>query len=371
MSDRTVYTFSDLVSIVKTKIGINSTRLTNFAEGSNLLSIIEAACHFVEYLQLRVNKAIKAFSLKDAQGDDIDLRTQDWAVTRKPAKNATGIVTFYRSTPAPSQFTVFAGVQVSTTSDVFGNSLSYTLDNDVTFPSGAMSVSGYVTCTLPGIIGNCLAGQVAVKTSTISGVDTVSNLAAFTDGADRESDDALKKRVPEKINGLKAGCEAAIKAAALSVTGITVVRVVENEPALGQVSVYVSNESGTLSQTQLDAVKLAVETEAAFGIVSNVLTPDILYVSVSMDITYDDQYYTVAVIDSELRDQLFTFFMTNPDTTVKLWDLQLLIRNVPGVVNARNIKINGVADDYTTSGFKVIRLVDKQNPISINYRIDS
>lgn len=371
MADRTVYTFQNFVDTVKTKIGLKSSRLTNFSAGSNLLSIIEAVCHFVEYLQLRVNKAINSFSIKDAVDEDLDLRAGDYNVTRKQAKQATGIATFSRTTPAPSQFTVYAGSQVATTPDVYGNSLSYKLDNDITFPSGAMSVTGYVTCTVAGFVGNIAVGQISVMTSTISGVDAVSNAAAFTDGADKETDEALRQRIATTINGLKASCEQAIKAAALGVQGITVVRVTDNQPAPGQITVYVSNESGTLTSQQLADVRTAVNNEVAFGILANVLTPDVVYVAMSMDVIYDDEFYTKEEVDNNLRSAIYTFVTRNPETTLKLWDLQVLIRDIPGVINLKNLKINGIADDYTDSGFKVIRLTDKQNPVTINYTADS
>lgn len=371
MSDRTVYTFQDLVDTVKSKIGLMSSRLTNFSAGSNLLSIIESFCHFVEYLQLRTNKAIDAFAIKNAEDTDLDLRAGDYNIARKQTKSSTGIVTFSRTTPAPSQFAVYAGSEVSTTTDVYGNSLSYTLDADITFPSGAMSVTGNVTCTVDGIIGNIVIGQISRMTSVISGVDSVTNLAAFTDGANKETDEALRKRIPIVLNGLKAAVDQAIKAAVLSVQGITVVRVSDCEPAPGQITVYVSNESGTLSAQQLTDVKTAILSEIAFGVTYNVLTPDVVYVQISMDVTYDDEFYTKEEIDNNLRDSLFTFVTTNPETNLKLWDLQVLIRDIPGVTNLKNLKIAGVADDYTTSGFKVIRLVDKQNPVTITYTADT
>lgn len=372
MADRKIYTFNEITTNIETNIGSKSENLTDFTPGSNIKAIIDAFTHFVEFLQLQTNIGFEAFALRGARGDDLDLRVQDFGVTRKAAQQSTGIIQFKRNTPSPSDFTIYADGQLSTQSDVFGNTINYTIDSNIVFPSGSVSVTGWVTCTTAGIIGNVPSGYITSIVSSIPGVDTVVNNAAFTDGADEENDEQLRERVTLHINGLKAGNESAIRAAALSIPGVTVARVKENEPALGQITIFVSNQSGILTQEQIDAVNEAIDSAAAFGILVNLVTPTVNYITISMDVTYNKDFYeTDAVVDERVRTAINSFVMNNTEISTKIVDLTLKAYEVPGVKNVKNVKINGVASDFTSNGFDVTRLADKYTSITLNWSTES
>lgn len=367
MANRKFYTFSEIVGGIITRIGTLAPGLNDFTPGSNLRAIVDSFSYFVEFLQYQINVAFEAFTIRGATGIDLDNRVQDFGISRKPAVASRGIIRLSRNNPNPSTFTVNSGGQISTQPDVFGSTIDYTIDESIIFPAGATSVTGYVTCTVPGIIGNQPSGSVTNITSFIPGVDSAVNIEDFTNGADTETDEELRRRVPIHINGLKAGNESAIRAAALSVDGITVSRVDEGVPAPGQVTVYITNQYSQPTADQVAEVKRRVEDACAFGIAANIATPTRTNVIITLDIEYDGVNYKSTVIDQELKNNLDRLISTSTGTTLKIVDIILTAMEIPGVKNVKNVKIDGASTDKQVSDYGVIRIADKNTSIVANY----
>lgn len=342
-----------------------STSISDFTPGSIIRTMFEVVAVFVEFLQFLVEMAFNSFYTDTAEGDDLDNRIEDFDMERNESVSASGALTFQSDSAATETFIISAGTSVATQPDVFGNTIIFTLDDDVTFLSGALSATGVVTCSTPGVIGNVASGKITNITTSISGVDSVTNLAAFTNGATEESDDQVRKRIPIHLNGLQKGNEDGIKDAVFEVDGITLVRMEENNPQIGYITVYVSNESGVLTQEQIDAVGDAAEGAASFGIEVNVVTPTVEYVTISLDAEIDTTYYDLNLVKADIQDSIDERVRTNPDLDLYLYDI-ILAATVQGVNNVKNVKINNVASDYTVVGFKVIRLNDKTIDITIN-----
>jgi uncharacterized phage protein gp47/JayE len=281
------------------------------------------------------------------------------------AVSARGVQTFGRNTPAASTFTIFAGNTVSTEPDVFGNTVNYSVDYDITFVSGAMTATGYVTCQIFGINGNCTTGTITNIPTTISGVDYTTNLEAFSNGASAETDDQIRKRLPIHLNGLQKGNRYGIEADIYAIDGITFVRLEKNNPTDGVITVYVSNESGIISSEQLNTIETAISEAVSFGIEYSVVTPIVEYVTISLDAEIDTETYIEESIKALIIQSIDEVVRTNPNSDLFLYDI-ILASTVTGVSNVKNVRINGVAADYEVTGFKVIRLNDPEVDITIN-----
>jgi uncharacterized phage protein gp47/JayE len=365
MAIRQIYTISQIVNRLINRMTANSD-VTDYTPGSNIRTIFESIGVFIEYLQFLVEETYRSFYISTATTVDLDSRVNDFGMSRKVAKNSTGIIRFNRNTPATSTFVIAGGVQISTEPDVFGNTISYTLDNDVTFVSGSVAATGAITCLISGPEGNVASGTITNITSAIPGVDAVINPFPVTDGASAESDEQLRKRVPLFINGLKRANEDAIKSAILAIDGITLVGLKENSPLNGYITIYVSNESGQLTEQQLADIKEAAENAAAFGIQTSVVTPLVEYITIEFDAELDLDNYDLELTKQSIKDSIDEFIKTNAQSEVQRYDI-ILAATIPGVNNIYNVKINGTQADYQGSGdFVVIRLVDKNISITIN-----
>lgn len=364
MPQREIYSFTEILNRMITRMS-TTTSISDFTPGSNIRTIFETVSHFVEYLQFLIEAAFRSFYVDTAEGEDLDNRVEDFGMERREAVFASGVETFISDTPATETFIISAGTLVSTEADVFGNTIGYELDNDITFVSGALTATGTVTCTVAGIIGNVASGTITNISTTIPGVDSVINYSAFTNGSTEENDDQLRKRIPVHLNGLQKGNEDGIKAAILAIEGITLVRMEENTPSAGYITIYVSNESGVLTDDQLDEIQEAAESAASFGIETVVSTPTVEYIVITLDADIDDVNYELEFIKQDIRDSIAERVRTNPASDLLIFDL-ILAATVQGVNNVKNVKINGVADDYEVSGFKVIRLNDPDVDITVN-----
>lgn len=364
MAIRKIYTISEIVNRMISRMTAN-TSVTDYTPGSNIRSIFETVAIFIEYLQFLIEGVYRSFYVDSSSGNDLDSRVRDFGMARKAAKQATGKIKFQRNNPATSTFTVAANTEISTQPDVFGNTITYFLNNDVTFPSGAVEATGTIICTISGIDGNVASGKITNITSAIPGIDAVINTEALTDGASEESDSQLRKRVPIFINGLKRANEDAVKSAILAIEGITLVRLQENNPSNGIITVYVSNESGKLSQEQLDSVKIAAEDAAAFGVLANVIEPSIQYITIELTAELDTENYNQEILIYDMKSLIDEYIRTNPEFEVQRYNI-MLFATIPGVINIKDVKINGIQSDYQASGFVVIRLVDKETSIKIN-----
>jgi uncharacterized phage protein gp47/JayE len=364
MPERDIKTFEDFLNTLKLKIGAN-TDITDFSEGSDILTLSEAISFFMSYLQTEANKIYDNFSIKKAKGQYLRNRIQDIGMTAKPGVAASDVQKFGRNTPATSDFYIYAGSQVSTQPDVLGNTLDYIVLSDILFPSGAMYVTGLVSCTVTGKIGNTPSGTITNITSQITGIDYTINPVPFINGSEAETDDEIVKRIPIFLNGLKGGVEDSIRSAVLALPGITIAKIA-SEP--GSVTVYVSNQSGSLNAQQVLDVKNAVENNGvAFGIPANIITPSITYSIITFDAEYDgDNYPDVSVIENTLKQSIIDLVTVNSDPKLKIKDIMLLVAQEQGVTNVSNIKIDGEAKDKVVDGFSVIRLASV-NSIVINW----
>lgn len=365
MAIRQIYTLSQITNrLINRMTSVSS--ITDYTPGSNIRSIFESIAAFVEYMQFLVEEVYRSFYIDTASLDDLDARVRDFGMSRKQAKNATGIIKFMKNDPATSTFTISEGSQVSTEPDVFGNTISYTLDKDIFFVSGSVEVTGEITCAISGPEGNVASGKITNITSAIPGVDAIINPSALTDGASAETDEQLRRRVPIYINGLKRGNEDAIKSAILAIDGITLVKLEENNPLDGYITIYVSNESGQLTQDQIDAVRITAENAASFGIQVSVVTPSVIYVTIELDAEIDDVNYDEDIVKASMRSSIDEYIRINPESSVQLYRI-ILAGTIPGVENIKNVKINGIEDDYLSQqNFVVIRLNDKDLDITIN-----
>jgi uncharacterized phage protein gp47/JayE len=365
MALREFYSFQQIVQKAITYIGDNS-NLTDFTPGSNILTISEAWASFVEYLQLQINLAFRSFFPSTSKGQDLDNRMVDFGLVRNLAQPARGILTFGRNTPATSTFTIQQGVIVGTQPDPFGSTVDFATDSAIIFPSGATQVTGYVTCQLAGVIGNVGSGRITNILSTIGGVDFVVNPEAFVNGSSLESDDMFRKRIPIFLNGLKKGNEDAILSAILAIPGMTYADLEENVPTPGNVTVFVSNESGVLTDEQKSQVLLAAQKAAAFAITTSLVTPDIEYVNVSLDVEIDNINTITGVVVDNVKIVISNFINSVSSREVKMFDLIGEVGQLIGVLNVKNVKINGVNEDYTVPGFSVVKIEDYVNDITVN-----
>lgn len=251
--------FDDLRNRVAARAG-----LTDITQASSWGQVLWAiALEFGEsYYQLTNLRNL--FDLTTASGSDLDEVAKTVVpglLTRLPARRAIGEVVISRATDTGSTGVVNAGQIVQ---DATGTRF-VTLEAGVVLAGGAEIVAGHGTgrdagpilarAIEPGIAGNVASGEVTAFSSRPSGFTSVTNLTAFTGGAELESDDSFRARLRTYIASLSRCTPEAIESILLGtsdpVTGkdVRFVRVVEDPIDRGNFIVYIDDGAGTASET--------------------------------------------------------------------------------------------------------------------------
>jgi uncharacterized phage protein gp47/JayE len=367
--------FPSLVSQQVAAIQAGTSTLIDLTVGSVLRAIVEANAAVILWLQGLILQLLATTRAATSSGADLDSFVADFGLARLAAIAATGKVTFSRFT-ATMQATIPIGTTVQTAdgtqaytvvADVSNSAYNATLGVYV-IPAGTSSAQVTVLAATAGTGANAAAGQINTLASAVPYVDTVTNAAAFTTGANAETDDALRRRFVGYIASLSKATKNAIG------TGITGVQpgmhytLVENQTYAGATQLgfffaVVDDGTGvppssliTQVSTAIDAVRPLTSTFAVYAPV--VVTANIA-MTVSVAAGYDGTA-TKATVQAALLALVngLQLGQTLPYTRL----VQAAYDASPGVTNVTAITLNGGTADLTANTYSVI----KTGTITIN-----
>lgn len=243
---------------------ISRTDLSDVADSSSVKQVLSAAARQDDEIYYQLILLLQLFSIDTATGDDLDQRAaeiQPATIARIQAQKASGSVVFSRA-GTTGTVNVPIGTKVKTaTGEVFTTQAVATIT-----PSSPEQVSGHgvgrdsnsvsVVADVGGASGNVASGTVTkFEGGKPSGVNEVTNLAAFTNGLDRETDDAFRQRIKDFIAGLARCTVQAIEANVLgqvdpvSERTVTSAKAVEDIEERGEVTLYIDDGSGAIKTT--------------------------------------------------------------------------------------------------------------------------
>lgn len=182
-------------------------------EGSLIQTAVAPGAWALEGAYLKLANIQMAAYIDTATGTDLDYFVAGRGLTRTAATNAVRQGTFNIVIPAGSVFKTLNG------------------DDSVLFTSGDLITSGggtYVyelTCQTAGTIGNSYTGQI-IPVTAISGLTSATIGAVITDGADEETDEALRARYKVSLdNAPYGGNISEYRQAILAISGVGGVQV--------------------------------------------------------------------------------------------------------------------------------------------------
>lgn len=237
------------------------TVLNDLTQTSGIFEMLAAVARAVERFQQGQIDMLDDTDLDKAVGDDLVEIGKLYNLTKEGEITATGTVVFSR-TGTVGAVTIAIGEQVKVPAATAGQDLIYTTTAVGTILNGNQdSAPVAIVAALPGVDYNVNPDAITEFVTKPSGVDSVTNTVAVTNGRDVETDDNFRKRIKNKIESLSRstilGLEGAADGANDSVSGKTVqwVGVFEDEfwqlvtPNEPQVSVYIDDGNGTAEST--------------------------------------------------------------------------------------------------------------------------
>ncbi len=263
-------------------------------------------------------------------------------ITRRSATKATGHVTI---TGDPGT-AIPAGTQVSSDYLIF----DVLADSEVG-DSGSVIVQ--VQCETAGSSGNVPAGAIYEFPVTISGLNTVTNAEAFTNGYDIESIDDFSTRYYAAIRqSAGAGTEEDYETWALEVDGVAAARCFGRTPSVGSVTLYIMDQNHRAADADLLAAVAAHIDEVrpcpATVIVNSVTEVDIdvsatVYVASGTVSDYEE------AITAAIQAYITEIGYSRDSRRVSVVLIGEAILGVEGVTDVDNLTVNGGTDSIALS----------------------
>src|SRR5579884_561356 len=283
----------------------------DFSVGSVGLAIGEASSFMALWFQRMGLRLLALTRAQTSTGADLDSWMAQWplpigqsAFTRLPATYATGTVTFTRGdtslqgvvTIGPAgtaQLQSADGTQGFTVTLDTANAYYNPATGSYVCPAGTASIIVPAVAVNAGTVGNVAANTItSIVDGTISNIDSVTNVAAFTGGMAAENDDAFRQRFQLAIAALPSADETAIESAIANVQQGLFYLLVENKdyPGLGtdygSFFVVIDDGSHNPPSSLLTAVYNAIYAVRAFTVrPQGVYGPTTVTVSLSGTIT--------------------------------------------------------------------------------------
>ena len=172
--------------------------------------------------------------LETAAGTELEYRAEERGLVRKSAKIAEGTLSFGRNTALWYSVEIPQGTVASTEGGVrFFTTASAVLE------AGELSVSAAAKAEEGGRDGNAAPGAICVLVTPPSGIETVTNSAAFSGGVDAETDEELRERLLESCKNSSNGTNADYyRQCALKHDGVYSVSVIPRGRGAGTVDLY-------------------------------------------------------------------------------------------------------------------------------------
>lgn len=382
-----LFNFSAMVNLAAAQTQAASTRLLNLSVGSVTRSILEGASSVALWLQYQIVQLWLGTRLATSTGTDVDTFVNDFSLTRLPAVPSTGQVTLSRFTASISAFilpyfnadgstnasgvtlltadlTQSFGVETDTTNPAWSAAMGGYL-----LPSGTLSVTVPAQALTPGLASNVQAGAISLITIPVPGVDTVTNVAVFSNGQDAESDSALKLRFTSYIATRARATLAAVREAILSTQSGLSYGILENTlptgiPQPGYFTVTIDDGSGAPSSTLISSVYAAIDAVRPIGSRFTVQPPTIIVATVSMSITAAPNF-SKQTLQGAVSSAIQAYINgLGIGQTLYYSRLASVAYGVPGVLTVTNLLLNNTTQDLGGGPTQVVKATSASVVIS-------
>ncbi|MDR1701334.1 MAG: baseplate J/gp47 family protein, partial [Sporomusaceae bacterium] len=326
--------FKDVLADLISYVG-ESKKITDFNVGSVTRTILEAVAAIAEEVWHSLRLFVFKFFISTSEGEWLDKRLNDLGMERNQGSKAFGLLTFGRDTPSPLSVYIPAGTIATLQADT--GELSYITQQDAVLNIGDLAVDVKAEAADPGTEYNLLPDTLLKQAGiAITGIEWV-KIKLIGGGADIESDEEYKSRVPDYFDSLARGTGKSIAYAAQNVTGVKSVTMRENFPDKGWFTLYIDDGSGVANEALLHSVRAVVEDYRAFTVMYIIDTAKLKMFSAQLKLFYSVGINEEAVKKSVQEDIVKYINELKMGAPLYLADLIYLAKNIEGVENVRII----------------------------------
>jgi hypothetical protein len=344
-------------------------QLLDLTIGSPLRAFLEAVASAILWLQWLIAQVYSMTRLATSTGTDVDSWVADFGLTRLPAVSATGQVTFGRFSTTGT-----ALISVGATVKTLDGTQSFAVAVDTTQSAWNAELNGYlmaasvgscvatVVALTAGTAGNVQAGAIGLLSTAISGVDTVTNAAAFTNGIDAETDAALRARFANYIQTRSEATVPAISAAIEGVQQGLTFQIFENTDSTaawrpGNFLIVVDDGSGATPTATINAVSAAIVPVRPIGSTWSVQAATDTVATISLTITTSPTTNKPGLI-GPVATAITAYIGALPEGATLLFNrIASIAYSVdPSIIDVSGVTLNGGTSDLSPGSYGVVRV---------------
>lgn len=317
------------------------------SEGSHIYNLTRpTAIELARLCEFILPDVLELIFPRSAFGEWLDYHAQMRGLTRRPATQATGVLTITGAAgtviPAGSQFSTAA---VDDVPSVFYETLAA-----MEIP-GSGTVSVPIHCVEAGTVGNTKAGTIILKAAKISGINAVTNSESISGGTEEEDDESLRTRITE-LDAAKSvsfvGSVADYKRWSKEVAGVGEATVIPAQDDSGLVTVVITDSNGdpaneALCSAVYDHIMSPGNPELRFtppNASLHVTPPETIALSISAAVTIAPDSSLEAVLDSFLAQAQAYLATARADGEIRYTQIGKILAGTRGVYDYSGLTLN-------------------------------
>jgi uncharacterized phage protein gp47/JayE len=238
----------------------------DLTDGQPLRTFIEVILQELDYQYWQLQQAYDSAFIDTAIGEDLTKLVKLLGIERKTARGATGIVKFYRETPAISDYLIPVGTLVETLPDNEGNFIRFETTENVVLETGALYVYANIKALDGGADTNVVANRILVINDPPLGIESVVNEEPTIGGEEEQTDEELRNEALFALDTSGKGTIPAITNIVLSVAGVKSVKVLDMQRGIGTADIMILGDVMPLPQAKLDELNSLINSVKAGGI---------------------------------------------------------------------------------------------------------
>ena len=315
-------------------------------EGSIIFDALAPALYELAEMYMQLRLMYQAVFIQTTFDNYLELRVAEQGLTRRQATPAVNLAYFENTDGEP-----FQGDLISTVFATIGaeNSIRYTV-------TGGHEESGIghfrLTCDEPGTVGNDYQGEL-IPISHINALGSVTMLSNLVPGQNKETDDSLRERFFEAVNGAAFGGNITqYRREVMSIDGVGAVQIHPVWDGGGTVKVVIlGGDYNVVSQNFIDSVQEILDPSNGIGlgiapighrVTVGTPTPRTINVSVSVDLVSGFVIDQVEIPISEILEEYFKSLRQVWDSSDSLNRFSLAVFR--SQIMASTLGVTGVAN---------------------------
>lgn len=348
--------YDTILNEMKNAAIANGSGITDFNDGSNIMTIFEAVARPMEqaYIDTR-------------NGYTNNLRAIPYSVfdfKQKPGQKATVNVVFTRNVASDFVSTIPAGTRISNGTLVFITSSDATINVEETTSNSVGATAEEV-----GLKYNVPENTITTIESNLSSeIVGVNNPGQALGGTDAETQTQMLRRFKYFINGLQGSNRYGIMAGVLGVEGVRSVSIEEHFPPKSNIynfTVYVDDGTGSLTpqlKNQITDLINGDDTEENPGLRAAGTTMEVTSaVAYPISIALTATIYRVeeARVTNEITTKLQEYINgLGIHENVVLSSIIVLLKQIPGITDISGLTLNDSTDNIIVGVNQIARFDD-------------